>query len=59
MTITVTCPICRTRWHVTSTTGSGLDYCSIACYRTAHGQPQLTVPATKTPIPPTPPEAAA
>jgi len=41
MTFTVNCPICRKTQHVTTTTGSGAHYCSIACYRTGHGQPQL------------------
>lgn len=41
MTIRVTCPICGADQQVNTTTGSNADYCSIACYRTGHGQPQL------------------
>ena len=41
MSIHVTCPTCGTDQHVATTTGTGADYCSIAGYRTGHGQPQL------------------
>jgi len=41
MTTPVACPTCGTDQDIPNAVSGGAYYCSIACYRTGHGQPQL------------------